>query len=262
MLIDMLVDDWLNSGVNPGDVLLLHSSLRRTIHRYSEKGYEITPNIILESFLEALGAEGTLILPLFNFDFTKGVPFDIRKTPSQMGALTEAGRVYPNAIRTGHPIYSFSIIGKQASKFKGIDNFSGYGAESPFMLLRELGGKIAVLDLADQNSMTFYHHIEEMNEVDYRYHKTFTGEYTDWDGNTTDRTYGLFVRDLNRGVLTHVNPMGKLLWDHGLYKGFQPKENTGLRVISARDMFKFVSNYIKAGQAKGLLYILQGENEE
>ncbi len=104
---------------------------------------------------------------------------------------------------------------------------------SPFAILRELNGKIAVLDLPDQNTMTFYHYVEEMYGVPYRYMKTFTGEYTGSNGKTEVRTYGLFVRDIEKKVLTHVNPAGELMWNNGLYKSFRPHEGTGLRVISA-----------------------------
>ena len=260
MIIKLLSQDWQRSGLTRGETVLIHTSLKRTLIRYAEQGYDITPDNVLESILDALGPSGTLMLPLFNFDFPKGVTFDIRNTPSQMGSLTEAGRKHPDAVRTGHPIYSFSVIGKQSHHFQDIDNFSGYGPDSPFMKLRELDGKIAVLDLLDQNSMTFYHFIEEMNNVVYRYHKEFTGKYIDWEGTESIRTYGLFVRNLEKGVLTHVNPMGELLWKNGLYNGFRPKVETGLRIISAKQMFSFVSNYIKAGQAKGLLYIIEGEH--
>lgn len=54
---------------------------------------------ILDSFLHTLGENGTLLLPLFNFDFCGGAPFVIRTTPSHMGALTEAGRVRLGAVR-------------------------------------------------------------------------------------------------------------------------------------------------------------------
>jgi len=177
-------DEWEQAGVQEGDVLLVHSSLKRTIRRYFKSGIKIMLQDVLESFLKAVGASGTLLLPLFNFDFTEGVPFNIKSTPSHMGALTEAGRMHPLAIRTGHPIYSFAVIGYAATKFQGIDNFSGYGSDSPFAMLRKMNGKIAVLDRPDQNSMTFYHHVEEMHEVDYRYHKRFTADYTDEFGNT------------------------------------------------------------------------------
>ena len=254
-----LSDEWRKAGVQEGDVLLLHSNLKRTFRRYLKSGIKLTPQDILESFLNAVGPSGTLLLPLFNFDFANGVPFDIRNTPSQMGALTEAGRIHPLAVRTGHPIYSFVAIGFAAEEFRGINNFSGYGSDSPFAVLRDMNGKIAVLDLPDQNSMTFYHHVEEMCEVDYRYHKQFAGNYTDARGSTELKTYGLFVRDIEKGVLTHVNPAGELMWEKGLYSGCRPNEGCGLRTISTQQMYDFVSRIIKSGKAKNILYRIEGE---
>ena len=258
-MIQNLVNEWREAGVQEGDVLLIHSSIKRTLRRYMKQRMNITPQDILESFLNALGSSGTLLLPLFNFDFTTGVPFDIRNTPSHMGALTEAGCLHPSAIRTGHPIYSFAVIGSKAERFKEIDNFSGYGTDSPFAMLRDMDGKIAVIDLPDQNSMTFYHYVEEMHEVNYRYHKTFTGKYTDVVGTTESRTYGLFVRNIERKILTHVNPAGELMWQRGLYSGYKPNEGCGLRTISAQQMYKFVSDIIESGKAKNILYRIEGE---
>jgi len=246
-----LSNNWAKCGVEPGDTLLIHTSLRRTLTKHNT-----TPEVVLESFLDVLGEKGTLLLPLFNFDFPKGVPFNIRTSPSHMGALTEVGRLYPVAIRSGHPIYSFAVIGANAKHFE-VDNFSGYGPDSPFAILRKLNGKIGVLDLSDLHSMTFYHHIEEMHEVPYRYHKKFTGKYTDADGVTTERTYGLFVRAIEKGILTDVDPMGELLWEKGKYSGDRPKEGTGFRVIAANEMYAEVSEIIKAGRAEELLYSIE-----
>ncbi len=254
-----LADEWKEAGVQEGDVLLVHSSIKRTFRRYL-KTAAITPRAILESFLSAVGPSGTLLLPLFNFDFTKGVSFDIRSTPSHMGALTEAGRTHPLAVRTGHPIYSFAAIGFAAEEFRGVDNFSGYGSDSPFALLRRMNGKIAVLDLPEQNSMTFYHHVEEMHGVDYRYPKNFTADYTDEAGVTRSKTYGLFVRNVERGILTHVNPAGELMWAKGLYSGCRPNEGSGLRTVSAQQMYDFTSEIITSGKAKNILYRVEGEN--
>jgi aminoglycoside 3-N-acetyltransferase len=261
-MIEALSNEWKKSGVKEGDVLLLHSSIKRTCKRHIKQGITITPEDILESFLKAIGPKGTLLLPLFNFDFTEGVPFDIKSSPSQMGALTEAGRKHSLAVRTGHPIYSFVVIGLMAEKFQVINNFSGYGEDSPFAMLRELNGKIAVLDLPDQNRMTFYHHVEEMHEVDYRYHKKFTAEYTDESGLTGLRTYGLFVRNVEHGVVTHVNPAGEMMWESGLYFGDRKNEGSGLRTISARKMYDFVSKIILNGKAKNILYRIEGSDDE
>lgn len=202
--------------------------------------------------MTALGDSGTLLLPLFNFDFAAGAPFDIRTTPSKMGALTEAGRLNVDAVRTGHPIYSFAAIGAHADQFRGVTNYSGYGTDSPFGILHRLGGSIAILDLSDQESMTFYHYVEESLDVPYRYHKAFEGDYTDGLGRTSRRTFGLFVRD--RGIETAVDPMGERLWEMGLYTGCRHGQGAGLRVIEANAVYDATASVICAGQARGLLY--------
>lgn len=254
-----LSETWAKCGVNSGDILLVHSDIKRTLLNARRKGIQLTPNDILNSFLDCLGSSGTLILPLFNFDFPTTKHFDVRNTPSQMGALTEFARKQTDAVRTGHPIYSFAIKGKERYRFDGLVNKSGYGENSPFGLLHKLDGKIASLDLEDQNSMTFYHYVEESMLVDYRYFKTFSGAYVDSHGHESEREFKLFVRDIERKVCTHVNPAGEMLWRAGLYRGDRPKENSGLRTIEASSMFRFVADIIKEGRAKGNLFTY-GEN--
>lgn len=258
--IKQLSESWANCGVNSGDILLVHSNIKRTLVKARREGVRLTPDDILDSFLDCLGSSGTLILPLFNFDFSSTKLFDIRHTPSQMGALTEVARKRSDVIRTGHPIYSFAVLGKEKYAFNGLVNESGYGENSPFGLLHKLNGKIASLDLEDQHSMTFYHYVEESLMVNYRYFKTFSGTYFDSNGNESKRDFKLFVRDIERKVLTHVNPASELLWENGLYHGDRPKENTGLRTIEATRMFSFVSDLIKNGSAEGNLFIY-GENK-
>jgi aminoglycoside 3-N-acetyltransferase len=253
----VLSEQWSKSGVRDGDMLLLHSNVRGTLRRLKKLGFAMEVEIILDSFLHTLGENGTLLLPLFNFDFCGGIGFDLRTTPSQMGALTEAGRLRPDAVRTENPIYSFAVLGKRRDLFRGVDNFSGYGADSPFGILHREGGKIAVLDLPDQESMTFYHYVEESVSVDYRFHKRFTAPYTDRNGELNERTYGLFVRKIDEGVVTHVDPMGELLWAKGLYFGDRPGIGSGLRVIEAQDLYEEVAGVIAQGRAKGTLYDIQ-----
>lgn len=258
-MIEELKRRWLGAGVESGDTILVHSNIKRTLVEFRRAGHPITPDDILQSFLETIGSKGTLLLPLFNFDFASGVPFDIKNTPSQMGALTEAGRLHKEAVRTGHPIYSFAVIGDKSKDFESVDNESGYSDESPFGILRKMNGKIASLDLDDQNSMTFHHHVEEVKRVDYRYFKTFISGYKGWDGISKEKSYKLYVRDLERGVLTDVNPAGDLLWEHGLYKGDKPKTGSGLRVVKSQQMFEFVENLIDQGMALGNLYSIESK---
>lgn len=238
-----------NVPIRPGSVLLVHSSTARIMRKYG-----VRPHQILDSLLDKVGKDGTLVLPLFNFEFTTGAGFDIRSTASQMGALTEQGRCHAQAVRTGHPVYSFAAIGARAEEFRPMDNRSAYGPDSPFAKLRELDGDIAVIDLPDQHSMTFYHHVEELLRVPYRFHKDFTGPYTDWGGITSTRTYNIFVRDLDAGVKTSVDRMGERLWAKGLYRGDRPRTDSGTRIINAKAMFDEVKAVIEAGDAEQYLF--------
>jgi aminoglycoside 3-N-acetyltransferase len=84
------------------------------------------------------------------------------------------------------------------------------------MRLRELDAKIMVIGLSYTHSMTFFHHIEQMEGVDYRYVKAFTGRVTDENGETFKDTFTMLVRDVDKGVLTEVDPMGAVLEDRGV----------------------------------------------
>lgn len=257
-MIEILKNKWNESGIEEGDVLLVHSSIKRLLLKI-KNDFEVlvSPKTIYESLLKSLGPDGTLILPLFNFDFPKTNFFDIRQTPSHMGALTEIARANELSVRTGHPIYSFSVVGRHADEFKDINNYSGYGADSPFARIRELNGKIAVIGLDDQNSMTSYHFVEEQNLVAYRYFKEFEGTYIDWSSTESKKKYALYVRDIDKGVQTDVNRMMNYLWDNGFYKGEQYDEGFGMRTIKFNDFYDETDKIIKSGNAINFLYSIK-----
>ena len=76
-----LISGFRDLGVQTGDTLLVHSS-------YKSLGeVDGGPQAVVEALLSALGADGTLIMPTFNFDFNQGKPWDVRKTRSKMGTL-------------------------------------------------------------------------------------------------------------------------------------------------------------------------------
>ena len=257
-IVSFLAKQWQKSGVLVGDVLLVHSSLKRLLKKViDELGVKVTPTLVYDSLLESIGKYGTLILPLFNFDFPKAKYFDVRNTPSHMGALTEVARNHPDTIRTGHPIYSFAVSGKHTDKFATIDNQSGYGPDSPFAVLQQLDGKIASIGLSDQNSMTSYHFVEETNLVDYRYFKEFEGEYIDQNGIEARKVYKLFVRKIEDGITTDVNRAMDLLWKNNLYKGDKYDEGYGMRTILFSDFFNTIDHIIKEGNAINYLYSIK-----
>ena len=121
----------------------------------------------------------------------------------------------------------------------------------------ELEGKVACVDLDDQDSMTMYHFVKEMLQVDYRYFKTFSGQYEDKARVVSTEDYTLFIRDLEKGVQTDVNRMGEILWKEGLYLGNRPGVGNGMRSITAQDLFDRTSKEIIEGRAIETLYSIK-----
>jgi aminoglycoside 3-N-acetyltransferase len=102
--------------------------------------------------------------------------------------------------------------------------------------------------------MTFYHHVEEIHQVDYRIPKQLTAPYFDSQNRMSKAAISLYVRDLDNGISTLLDPVADLMWKKNLYSGDKFNEGMGLRVISANKMYSFVSHLIKQNKTKGFLY--------
>ncbi len=247
---DTLIEEFRAIGVEAGDALLVHSSYN------SFGGVEGGPQTVIDALLHVLGAEGTLIMPTFNFDFCKGEPWDVRETPSHMGIITELVRKDPRSRRVFHPIYSFAIIGAQAEFLTRERYKSSYERNSLFGRLRALDGKIMVVGLSYNDSMTFFHHVEELEGVDYRYLKTFTGLVTDEDGNTYEDSFQMLARDIEQGVETMVDPMGELAEERGLIKAWQIGE-ADVKLMKANEIYEFTAREMRVNPR--LLYEIKDE---
>ena len=237
---EKLVEGFRELGVEEGDTLLVHSSYK------SFGEVEGGPQLVIRALEAVLGTDkdGTLIMPTFNFDFNKGQPWDVRTTPSKMGVLTEMVRTDPRAKRVFHPFYSFAILGKHAETLGSLRYKSAYERDSVFGKLRDLNGKIMVIGLSYTNSMTFFHHIEQMEGVDYRFLKQFTGEVTDENGNTYADTFEMLVRDIDKGVITEVDPMGALMEQAGVIKSAKIGE-ADVKLMKANEVYEFTAREMR-----------------
>jgi aminoglycoside 3-N-acetyltransferase len=90
----------------------------------------------------------------------------------------------------------------------------------------------------------FFHHVEEMEGVDYRYMKSFTGPVTDWDGTTSEQTFTMLVRDIDRGVHTEVDPMGALMEQAGIITVRQIGE-AKVCLMKANKVYEFTAREMK-----------------
>jgi len=165
---EKLVSDLKKIGVEEGDILFIHSSFK------SLGKVEGGAQTVIEALEEAVGEEGTILMPVFNLVKDRIGTWDINTTPSTTGYLTEYFRKMPGTLRSDHYSHSVAARGKKAKELilghrgaKGMispwdHELFGctFGYESPFMKLYfEPKSKILMLGV-DYNSSTFCHLVE------------------------------------------------------------------------------------------------------
>ncbi len=195
----------LNSDIRKGDILYIPSDLTQLL-LFARKEHGISTaekqnallNELVDIFQDLVGKEGTLLFPIFTWDFNHGLPFDIRSTPGKVGSLPNwilANR--KDFIRTPHPMYSFMVWGRDAKLLSEMNNVDCWGQYSPFGYLHRNNAKVLFLNVSVQRGFTFSHYVEESIQVPYRYYKNFRGTYVDYDGKSMSRSYVMYVRDIS-----------------------------------------------------------------
>lgn len=206
------MEEWLEQlkkacydlGVQKGDLLYISSDMTALMYRigkeYGMRG-KTAGNDFLNRFVDMLkdmtGAEGTLMIPMFTWAFCRGIDYDVRKTPGEVGFL--GNWILDNRgdfRRTAHPLYSFMVTGKDSDLLCSMDNKTAWGEDSPFGYLHHHHGKNLLLNVTLERCFTFTHYVEQCLKVPYRYFKDFSGNYVDENGNCRERIYTMFVRDL------------------------------------------------------------------
>jgi aminoglycoside 3-N-acetyltransferase len=204
-----LAPQFRDLGLESGDDILIHSSL---------SGMKCEPEDLLDAIMEIIGDDGTLIVPTFNFDWTNNAPdgiWNINDSPSEMGYFTELIREKEESIRTVHPFYSFACLGAQAEEYGRVHSRDTFSRDYLFGTLHDVNAKMMIIGLEYNHSWTFSHYIEQQQSVDYRYKKPFSGKMV-INGKEYYDEYLHYVRDLSRGIETHVNPMGDRLEQDGI----------------------------------------------
>ena len=164
--VSRLARDLTALGVKPGGVLLVHSSLK------SLGPPPGGPEAVIAGLLDALGSDGTLLLPALSYESVNAAhpAFDVRKTPSCVGALTEYFRQRAGTVRSVHPTHSACGIGPRAGRLLDAHrrDATPCGPNSPFFRLREEAGQILFLGCGLKPN-TSMHAVEELVEPPYLY---------------------------------------------------------------------------------------------
>ena len=247
--------EWLENQhwIKEGDCVYVVSDILDLAKAYLKRGQKLDLDKLTECLQKLVGETGTLLLPTFNWDFCKGVDFDYYKTPGRTGALPKAALKRKDFARTAHPIYSFAVWGKYKDELLQNNSIDSFGPGTIFEQMYNWNAKILVIGLTPLQSVTYVHHVEQMTGVPYRYHKEFTAGYTDADGVYEQRTYRMYVRDLDMDpqYANAFQAMSDIMQNQGLVKtGYYDGVPSHLMMIT--DVDAVVSKDIIENDARSL----------
>lgn len=157
--IDQVVEQLHALGVDPGGVLLVHTSFKAI------EPIEGGPPGLIQALRRAIGADGTLVMPTM----TDGESvFDPASTPtSAMGITAETFWRQPGVQRSTHPGGSFAAAGPMAEWICAPQPLSPpHGPDSPPGRVHALGGQVLLLGVGHSENTTL-HVAEAIAEVPY-----------------------------------------------------------------------------------------------
>jgi aminoglycoside 3-N-acetyltransferase len=142
--------DW---GIGSGETLMVHSSLDAMPHLTG------TPIELIKSLQTMVGSKGTLCMPTFPAigpEYPQRV-FDVQRTPSTTGLLTELFRRCPDVVRSMQ-LRSVAACGQQAKWLVADHHLSPYpsGIQSPYYRVAEANGKFLTLGLSPVMATAFH----------------------------------------------------------------------------------------------------------
>jgi aminoglycoside 3-N-acetyltransferase len=191
-------------GLSVGDTVFVHSSIDQL--NLSFPFYRVLPLM-----QDLTGESGTLMFPTYpkssSFEFlSREEIFDVRKTPSYTGILTEFARRQPSALRSLHPTKSVCVLGPLAHELTSTHQVSPYpyDACSPYYKIIEARGKIVGLGVSTAN-LSFVHCVDDALKEDFPvepYHpKLFSARCVNYQGQVeTVKTYAHDLRKMNHHI--------------------------------------------------------------
>ena len=149
------------------EILMVHSSYDGLLPMYQGN-----PQELVEELLEFCGPDRTLAMPAFVLGgrlydkkkYFSSRPFDARRTPSEMGLLTEIFRRMPGVMRSLHPTHSVCAIGPLAPTLTAGHHLAGtrVGRGTPFDTMAQRRTAIIGLGVKYYRCLTQTHTAEDI----------------------------------------------------------------------------------------------------
>lgn len=235
------VDDFINAF----DSLKVHNAKYLYIHSDLSFGIpnaELSRKEILGTLLDTILSTGVdnIIFSTFTFSFPNNEPYNVKTSKTLMGALNDFARKDSRGVRSLDPMMSNVHFGKDRTLVTEIGKYS-CGENSTYHKLEQSDNVLFLFfGVHPAKCFTYSHFIEERLKVPYRYNQAFTGNITDYNGNTYEDTYQLFVR--GKGVVAG----GDLKFiDEAYHNGALHDAKIGNSAIYTYDKDKITDIYVK-----------------
>lgn len=196
-------------GLKKGDTVLLHSGFDPLC------GFRGSIGALTNAFLEVIGAEGNLLMVSLPYrssslEYLKNLKsFDVRRTPSMMGLVSEFFRRRPNVLRSLHPTHPMLACGPDAEWIVADHELCRYpcGPGTPFEKLVSLDAKAVFFNVPFDN-FTFFHNLEHLvsSELPFELYtdEPFEVPVIDKSGESKTVTTFVFSLDAIRRRQFHV----------------------------------------------------------
>lgn len=202
--------------IKQGEPVYIISNMAPVFYSEKKAGRTFSLDTFIQDLKHIFYKDNTILIPTFNWDFCKGLPFDYRYSKSQAGILGDYALKDKDFKRTKHPIYSYAVYGKDKEILVENDFIDSFGDESVFhYLYYNNAAQIGI----GTNTYTAHHFIEEhffKDIIPYRYIKVFKSEYIDEYGKSSIKEYSMFVRKLELNTTVKTEPFRQELIDTGI----------------------------------------------
>ena len=237
--------------IRKGDIVYLSADITKLANLARKNGERFEPNVFIDSFLDLIGTEGTLLIPSFNYDLKKNSSFDISATQPITGVLAQYALRHQNFSRTFNALHSFAVSGKHREELCEMKNLDSFSDDSPFGFLHKNCATMLIIDLDLQSSLTFAHYTEQSEQVKYRRYKKIPIKYTDLFGKTERLMFKLFAK--KPGYINQVNPLHGIFLSKGVLRS---KEVNGSRLeqLDLCEAHKIMQQDILENKASNLVY--------
>ena len=213
MIYDEIVEQL---GIKSGEKLWISSDITRYVLWARKNKEEFSPARLIEVLQESVGSEGTLLFPVFSFEFSNHGRYDYKNSKGTSGHLGNLALSTEGFRRTSHPMHSFAVWGRDRDMLCAMENLHSFGDDSPFGYCRTENVRQLMLGTDHKHAMTYVHYVETVCRVPYRFAKTFRGIYVTEDGKEEEREYLYAARRLDVGTKECFNRMGDILEQAGI----------------------------------------------